>query len=135
MEFGFLKMICRMGIFMICAQAIVHFRPKASYEKYLKMLVSSMVLIQLLMSVGGIFWTDGQEELTERAEELVQSFEQSIKQVSESTFFTEDEQFRITGEKPEVQQEDEETGITGREISVNVAPVSPIRIGGTKETE
>ena len=33
--------ICRVGMFMICAQAIVHFRPNEAYEKYLKLLVRS----------------------------------------------------------------------------------------------
>ena len=45
--------ICRVGIFMICAQAIVHFRPKEAYEKYLKLLVSAMVLVQLFLPLGG----------------------------------------------------------------------------------
>lgn len=47
--------ICRTGIFMICAQTIVHFRPNESYEKYLKLLVSVMVLIQLFLPVGAFF--------------------------------------------------------------------------------
>lgn len=61
MQSSFVKAICQVGTFMICAQAIVHFRPKASYEKYLKMLVSAMILIQLLVSFGGIFTVDGEK--------------------------------------------------------------------------
>lgn len=45
----FLEVIRNAGIFIICAQAIMHFRPKASYEKYLKVLVSIIVLIILLV--------------------------------------------------------------------------------------
>ena len=46
MQSEFFKAICQMGIFMICAQSIVHFRPNASYEKYLKLLVGVLLLIQ-----------------------------------------------------------------------------------------
>lgn len=46
--------ICRVGIFMICAQAMVHFRAQESYEKYLKLLVSVMVMIQLFLPVGSL---------------------------------------------------------------------------------
>ena len=45
----FLDMIRGIGIFIICAQAVTHFRPKASYEKYLKVLVSIIVLVMLML--------------------------------------------------------------------------------------
>ncbi len=44
----------RLGIFMICAQTIVHFRPKEADEKYIRLLVSIMILIQLLIPVGSV---------------------------------------------------------------------------------
>ena len=40
--------IGQVGIFLICAQTLIHFRPRESYEKYLKLLLSVMLLIQLL---------------------------------------------------------------------------------------
>ena len=43
--------IGQVGIFLICAQTVVHFRPKESYEKYLKLLLSVMLLLQLLQPV------------------------------------------------------------------------------------
>lgn len=46
---NFLEMIRNVGIFIIFAQAVVHFRPKASYEKYLKVLVSIIVLVMLMI--------------------------------------------------------------------------------------
>lgn len=46
---GFLGVIRNVGIFIVCAQAIIHFRPKASYEKYLKVLVSIIVLVMLMV--------------------------------------------------------------------------------------
>lgn len=49
----FFQAICKMGIFMICAQTIVHFRPKESYEKYCKLLVGMMVLLLLMIPLTG----------------------------------------------------------------------------------
>lgn len=42
------RVIGQAGIFLICAQTVVHFRPKESYDKYLKLLLSVMLLLQLL---------------------------------------------------------------------------------------
>ena len=33
------RVIGQAGIFLICAQTVVHFRPKESYDKYLKLLL------------------------------------------------------------------------------------------------
>lgn len=52
---SFLEAIGRVGIFMICARAIVHFRPKEADEKYMKLLVSIMILIQLFLPLGSVF--------------------------------------------------------------------------------
>ena len=40
-----LTKIGQLAVFLICAQTLVHFRPKGSYEKYIKLLVSMMLLI------------------------------------------------------------------------------------------
>lgn len=124
---GFLSAICQIGIFMLCAQAIVHFRPKASYEKYLKMLVSPMILLQLFLAVGGIFSTEGKIKMEERLEEFTKSLNEGMKQAADSAFLSEEAlQFQILGEDPEgvQQKETEEHG----EIMVQLAPISPIRV-------
>lgn len=72
--------ICRTGIFMICAQAIVHFRPQESYEKYLKLLVSVMVLIQLFLPLGSFFAGIRGEAAAEQLESFRQSLEQSMEE-------------------------------------------------------
>ncbi len=66
--------ICRTGIFMICAQAIVHFRPNGSYEKYLKLLMSIMVLIQLFVPIGSFFLKGGGMKTAE----LLEQFEKEL---------------------------------------------------------
>lgn len=75
----FFQAICRVGIFMICAQAIVHFRPQETYEKYLKLLVSIMVLIQLFLPVGSFFWGDGKREAAEALESFRQELEENMR--------------------------------------------------------
>lgn len=61
-----MESICKTGIFIICAQVLLHFRPKASYEKYLKMLVSAMILIQLFIPVSELFNQGDGQTLEER---------------------------------------------------------------------
>lgn len=43
--------IQKIGIFLIAAQAIMHFAPGTAYTKYIKMIVSIMVLVQFLSPV------------------------------------------------------------------------------------
>ena len=81
---------------MICAQTIVHFRPNASYEKYIKLLVSAMILIQILIPVMNLFgessaadfesriaWFDEQlQEGIYRAEEEAENAGESVGRMS-----------------------------------------------------
>ena len=48
-------LIKRIGIFMIAAQAVIHFAPEQKYGKYMKLIVSIMILLQFLTPVYGIF--------------------------------------------------------------------------------
>lgn len=79
--------ICRTGIFMICAQTIAHFRPNESYEKYLKLLVSVMVLIQLFLPIGAFFagvdTSSGVGQVNEFWESLEQSLEDAGRQAAQ----------------------------------------------------
>lgn len=80
MRSALFQAICRTGIFMICAQAIVHFRPQESYEKYLKLLVSVMVLIQLFLPLGSFFAGIRGEAAAEQLEGFRQSLEESMEE-------------------------------------------------------
>lgn len=75
--------ICRMGIFMICAQAMIHFRPKEAYEKYLKLLVSVMVLIQIFLPIGNFLLGKGRQAAAQALEQFRQDLEQSMAQAEE----------------------------------------------------
>ena len=70
-----MEAIIRMGIFMICAQVLIHFRPNGSYEKYMKLLVSVMILAQLFFPVMNLFLEEGQQ-----MEDLVVQFQQQIEE-------------------------------------------------------
>lgn len=43
------ELIKRIGIFMIAAQAVIHFTPGQKYEKYIRLLVGMMILLQFVM--------------------------------------------------------------------------------------
>lgn len=67
---------------MICAQAIVHFRPQESYEKYLKLLVSVMVLVQLFLPLVNFLTGIGGEEANRQLESFRENLEQSMEEAS-----------------------------------------------------
>ncbi|MCM1570098.1 MAG: stage III sporulation protein AF [Roseburia sp.] len=78
------KMICQMGIFVICAQTMIHFRPDKSYEKYLKLLVSIMILIQLFLPVGKFFLGDYQGNIMEQVGRFQLELEESVRKAREA---------------------------------------------------
>ena len=45
---GWLENIKSIGVFLICAQMLIHFRPSGAYVKYLRLLVSIMILVQFV---------------------------------------------------------------------------------------
>lgn len=53
------QILCNTGVFIICAQMLMHLRPAAAYEKYFKMLVGAMILICLMSPILSI--ADGEE--------------------------------------------------------------------------
>ena len=129
MQSGIVKTIFQIGIFLICAQAIVHFRPKAYYEKYLKMLVSIMILMQLFLAVGGIFSEAGKAKLQESMQRFTENLNEGMRQASENAFLTEqDMTFQITVENPETVNEGSEQVEDIAEISVQIEPISPIAV-------
>lgn len=101
--------IGQVGIFLICAQTLIHFRPRESYEKYLKLLLSVMLLIQLLQPLltvlGGDEIAGTDVQVTEFAEEIRTVLEQAAVQAEQ----TEDEIQAAADTAAEVTEEAEET--------------------------
>lgn len=112
MQNSFFQAICRMGIFMICAQAIVHFRPQEAYEKYLKLLVSVMVLVQLFLPVGSFLLGRGGQEAAELLRQFGIDLEESMKTATENAAATDALLERMTLEEIMRQMETEQdTGV------------------------
>lgn len=78
-----LKIICELGIFIVCAQTICCFRPKATYEKYLKFLVGIMILLNLLIPIGTFFGKDNSINLEEKLEAFYTEIEEGRKEALE----------------------------------------------------
>lgn len=121
-----LQTICRIGIFMICAQAIIHFRPRETYEKYLKLLVGVMVLIQLFLPVGSFLLGGGMEQTLEGLEsfrvQLEQEMETAAREAEEADKLLE----QMTLE--EIRKRVEEQNIPAEEISEEVEEVPEITV-------
>ena len=75
-----LEAIKNMSIFLICAQVLIHLKPKGAYEKYLRLLISVMLLVQLLEPVGRLVGILHPGELAEQ----VQIMEKKLSQVRRS---------------------------------------------------
>lgn len=129
---------------MICAQAIVHFRPQESYEKYLKLLVSVMILIQLFLPVGSFFMAGDSRETVRQLEAFRESLEEGMRLAEEQAAETdrileqmtlEEIRKRIeeqAGEEKGIEkpEEKEETGATAgmEKITVEMEAVEPVVI-------
>lgn len=63
---GLLIKIGQIAIFMICARTLLHFRAKESYEKYIKLLVSLMLLVLLVEPLMDAFGKGKEGEFLQR---------------------------------------------------------------------
>ncbi|MDE5679123.1 MAG: stage III sporulation protein AF [Lachnospiraceae bacterium] len=54
-----LQIVKQTGIFIVCAQMILHFKPAECYEKYIKLLIGIMVLAQLIAAASAVFGREG----------------------------------------------------------------------------
>lgn len=132
-----LQTICGIGIFMICAQTIVHFRPKETYEKYLKLLVSVMVLIQLFLPVGSFLLGGGMEQALEKLGTFRNQMEQEMDEAARQAAETDEMLERMTLEEirrrmeeqdGETAEEGEDTPENGEAAPEDVVIVGPIEI-------
>ena len=93
------RAICKVGIFVICAQAVVHFRPREAYEKYLKLLVGIMVMIQLFLPIAAFFLGGNMEQLAQRLEGFQEELEQNAKLEAEAAMKADEVLERMTPEE------------------------------------
>ena len=137
---SFFGAICRTGIFMICAQAIIHFRPQEAYEKYLKLLVSIMVLIQLFLPLGSFLLGGDDQKAADALEQFKQEMERSMREAEENSaamdalleqMTLEEVRSRIEAQEEGAQAEPEE-GTDGEtalgETDIEMKTIEPITI-------
>ena len=93
------RAICKVGIFVICAQAVVHFRPREAYEKYLKLLVGIMVMIQLFLPIAAFFLGGNMEQLAQRLEGFQEELKQNAKLEAEAAMKADEVLERMTLEE------------------------------------
>lgn len=120
---GLLGSIRQMGVFMICAQALIYFKPKGSYEKYMKLLVSAMILVQILSPVAALLSGMEAQSLEERIAFYSASFEQGLGEAAVQEYQVEqlrqillEEQIRVQLEAVDLQlggQEDDPAAESG----------------------
>lgn len=63
-----LQIIKQTGIFMVCAQMILHFKPAECYEKYIRLLIGIMVLAQLIAAASALFGKEGKNFFSGRVD-------------------------------------------------------------------
>lgn len=141
------RAICKVGIFVICAQAVVHFRPREAYEKYLKLLVGIMVMIQLFLPIAAFFLGGNMEQLAQRLEGFQEELEQNAKLEAEAAMKADEVLQRMTleevsrrmeelkrkeqeTEQNQTQQQTQEQGQEEKNtvISVEVGPIESVII-------
>jgi len=121
----FFNAICRVGIFMICAQAIIHFKPNKAYEKYIKLLVSAMILIQVILPIAEFFSTEGQESLEERGKWFEQQIQESMEAAGKAALDTDALLSNMTLEEVKTRLADAESSASQEEAAAdNEAAVS-----------
>lgn len=132
-----MKTICRTGIFIICAQVLVHFRPNASYEKYMKMLVSAMILMQLFLPVSSFFTKDGEESMADRVEWFEKQLEISMEQAVENYANGEKLLEQMTLEEVRIRLEESETQAEKENVvsAIEIENVERIQIKMQEEQE
>lgn len=79
---NFFNAICQIGIFMICAQTIIHFRPNKKYENYLKLLVGVMILVQVFLPIIQLFTSGEMESMEESVKRFEQQLQESMSQAA-----------------------------------------------------
>ena len=77
------RVVGQAGIFLICAQTIVHFRPKEAYEKYLKLFLSVMLLPQLLQPALTVFSGGEEQNVQAQVEEFTEELQSVLNRASE----------------------------------------------------
>lgn len=128
---------------MICAQMLLHFKASENYGKYIRLLMSMMVLIQLAVPLSGLLrgrtgenlaqgLTRYETLLTEQRGEINASCIQAEQLLEELTL--EEIKTRINNQKTEESEQGEDTSEETADAKTAPVTIEPIAIslGGTE---
>ena len=109
-----MKSILQVGIFMICAQVLIHFRPNGSYEKYMKLLVSVLMLAMLFFPIVNLL-IGGDYNMEEKVKWFEEELAKSMEEAKLTAGQTEELLNRMTMEElnERLEKQQEETGQEG----------------------
>lgn len=130
----FREMIGRIGIFVVCAQAMIHFRPREVYAKYLRLLLGLMVLVQIFQPLYSLFWgregREFQDSLAYFQESLEEGMKVAAQKGEESEDLLEETSLKMLNEQMEAAEETAGTsGESGDEgADVEAAAVAAVEI-------
>ncbi len=137
------EVIKQVGIFMICAQMLLHFKASENYGKYIRLLMSMMVLIQLAVPLSGLLrgrtgenlaqgLTRYETLLTEQRGEINEACIQAEQLLEELTL--EEIKTRINNQKTEESGQREDTSEETADAKTAPVTIEPIEIslGGTE---
>lgn len=110
-----LDTIRRVGIFIICAQTLIHFRPNESYEKYMKLLVSVMVLVQLVLPIAAILQGKEARALEESVKQYEAEMQKNMEEISITSVMAEEKIETLTMEEIKTRLNNENTAGEGEE--------------------
>lgn len=122
------SVIGQIGIFMICAQAILQFRPKEAYGKYLRLLFSAMILIQIVQPISGFFFGGSGRELEKSMQQFQSSVESSMAEAAKRAVEAE----KQLEDRSLLELEERLSETTGTEEGepqkIEIVPIEKIRI-------
>ncbi len=144
-----IECIGKIGVFLICTQVLVHFRPRESYEKYLRLLASTMILLQFLVPIGkklnrvekaGGQWESVPDKVSVLEGEMwnageFRADEMRLSQIREELAQKAQRQYREEQEKNEALSGDEKEGREQKEVGESairipaVEQVGKVQIG------
>lgn len=131
---AFLDVIRQVGIFIILAQMLLHFKPAESYGKYIRLLMSLMVLVQLLVPVLGIVFHGMPGKFDERRHFYKDSFAQQLEEINITCVMAEELLNNMTMEEIKTRinnsHPEESEGEASRTAAIesNLQESSPIQI-------
>lgn len=78
-----LENLVKLSVFIVCAQMLVHFRPGQAYEKYLKLIMNLLIVLQILLPLRLLLRGDGQQEIQAMTKEFLIRMENYMKDTAE----------------------------------------------------